>query len=129
VSIITIEYLKALPAGSNSTTSCAAVRLWDWETATLRRLQVVIGLAISAAALYLALHDVHWGEVGDAIGDASIGLILLAVILLVGIFGLRAVRWRLLLHSVPGLPLSHVFGCLNVGYFINNVLPFQMGDG
>ena len=41
---------------------------------------------------------------------------------------LRSYRWRLLLQPVPGLRLSQVFGCLNVGYFMNNVLPFQMGE-
>jgi uncharacterized protein (TIRG00374 family) len=29
---------------------------------------------------------------------------------------------------VPHLRLWHLFGCLNFGYFMNNVLPFQMGE-
>jgi uncharacterized protein (TIRG00374 family) len=41
---------------------------------------------------------------------------------------IRALRWRLLLHSVRELRFWHLFGSLNAGYFINNVLPFQLGE-
>jgi uncharacterized protein (TIRG00374 family) len=41
---------------------------------------------------------------------------------------LRAIRWRLLLYSVEHLRLWHLFGCLNFGYFMNNVLPLQVGE-
>jgi uncharacterized protein (TIRG00374 family) len=71
---------------------------------------------------------VHWGEVGDAIGNADAGLLLLAAALLVATLVVRAVRWRVLLYSVPDLRLWHLFGSLNAGYFMNNVLPFQVGE-
>ncbi len=96
--------------------------------ATFRRVQVLIGLSISAIALYLALHDVHWGKVWDAIGNANLGLILLAGTILIATFGVRAYRWGVLLHDVPNLRFFYLFGSLNAGYFINNVLPFQMGE-
>lgn len=89
---------------------------------------MIVGLAISAIALYLALRDVHWGEVGDAIGEARPGLLAVAVGILILTFVLRAIRWRVLLYPLPGIRLWHVFGSLNVGYFMNNVLPFQMGE-
>jgi uncharacterized protein (TIRG00374 family) len=95
---------------------------------TLKRFHVLIGLGISAAALFLALRDVHWGEVGAAIESADLALLALAGLLLVSTFALRALRWRVLLYPLPGLRLWHLFGSLNVGYFMNNVLPFQMGE-
>jgi hypothetical protein len=43
-------------------------------------------------------------------------------------FGIRAYRWGVLLHDLPDVRFFHLFGSLNAGYFINNVLPFQMGE-
>jgi uncharacterized protein (TIRG00374 family) len=83
---------------------------------------------ISAVALYFALHDVHWSEVRQAIRGAEYPLIAAATILLVVTFVLRALRWRLALAGLPRLQPWHLFGTLNVSYFINNVLPFQTGD-
>ncbi len=42
----------------------------------------------------------------------------------------RALRWRVILQPEPGQePRTwHLFGCLNVAYFVNNILPFQTGD-
>lgn len=127
VAIITIGYLNAHRWTSVSTIAGRPKTL-KAEKVTLRRLHLLAGLVISAGALYLALRGVHWGEVGDAIGGADLLLILTAAGLLIATLGLRAVRWRVLLYSVPGLRLWHLFGSLNVGYFMNNVLPFQVGE-
>jgi uncharacterized protein (TIRG00374 family) len=94
----------------------------------VRKLQFLAGLAISALALYFVLHDVHWSSVRDALKDADYGLVGLAAVLLVVTIAMRAVRWRRLFHPPLTLPLWQVFGSMNVGYFINNVLPLQMGD-
>lgn len=89
---------------------------------------MLIGLAISLGALYLALRDVHWRDVGGAIRDANYGLVALAAALLSATLVLRALRWRLLFHPLRGLRLWHLFGALNVAYLINNIAPFQVGD-
>lgn len=73
------------------------------------------------------LHDVHWAEVSDSIRDANYGLLLLAALMLLGTFVIKALRWRLLLQR-PELRVWHLFGSLNVAYFLNNVLPLQVGD-
>jgi len=96
--------------------------------ATLRRIQILAGLAISALALYLVLHDVHWSEVSDRIRGADYGLLLLAALLLLGTFLIKALRWRLILRNPPGVRIWHLFGTLNVAYFLNNLLPLQVGD-
>jgi uncharacterized protein (TIRG00374 family) len=94
----------------------------------LRCAQLLLGLSFSAVALYLALRGVHWGEVGHAIGEANPWLIASASFLFVVTIVVRAYRWRLLLYSVGSLRLWHLFGALNVGYFMNNILPFQVGE-
>jgi uncharacterized protein (TIRG00374 family) len=73
------------------------------------------------------LHDVHWAEVSDRIRDANYGLLLVATLILLGTFVIKALRWRLLLRR-PSLRVWHLFGSLNVAYFLNNVLPLQVGD-
>jgi len=58
---------------------------------------------------------------------ADPSLVTASVLLLVGTIGLRALRWRYILHE-PGVRAWHAFGSLNVGYMINNVIPVQVGD-
>jgi uncharacterized protein (TIRG00374 family) len=71
---------------------------------------------------------VHWGEVSDRIEEADYGLLALAVVFLLVSFVVKALRWRLILQSPPGVRLWHLFGSLNVAYFLNNLLPLQVGD-
>lgn len=88
----------------------------------------MLGLAISVVALYFALRDVHWREVGSAIRQADYLLIALAVLIFLVSLALRAGRWGVLFHPRRGISFYHLFGTLNVAYLINNVLPFQVGD-
>ena len=74
------------------------------------------------------LHDVHWAEVSDRIRDANYGLLALAALMLLGTFLIKALRWRWILQRPHGLRVWHLFGTLNVAYFLNNLLPLQVGD-
>jgi uncharacterized protein (TIRG00374 family) len=95
---------------------------------TVRRLQLILGVLVSAAALALVLHDVHWHEVGDALGEANYAYILGSVCIFAVTIWLRALRWRQLFPLSADLKVRSLYGCLTVAYLINNVLPFQMGD-
>lgn len=94
----------------------------------LKRLRFLIGIPISAAALYLALRNVHWREVGEALQGANYWLIGVAVALLGVNLAIRTARWGLLFFPAKHLRFYHLFGSLNVAYLINNVLPLQVGD-
>jgi uncharacterized protein (TIRG00374 family) len=94
----------------------------------MRKLQVLAGIAISALALYFVLHDVEWAEVRDRIQEANDWLLVLAVVMLLGTMVIRALRWRALLGAAEPLRLWHLYGAINVMYFINNLLPLQVGD-
>ena len=94
----------------------------------LRSPMVWIGLAVSAGALYLAFRGLRWGEVSEALGSANPGLLVLAVgLMLVSLF-VRAQRWAFLFHPQRGLRLSNLFGSMNAGYALNNVLPLRTGE-
>jgi len=87
-----------------------------------------IGLAVSAVALYLAFRGLHWSEVGDALADANYGLLALALLLMIASLYVRALRWGVLFHPRRDLRLRSLFGAMNAGYAINNVLPVRMGE-
>ena len=89
----------------------------------MKQLRVVLGLLISAAFLLLAFRGVHFREVGSALSSANYLWLAPAVAAIVASIGVRAVRWRLLFHPQQGMRLSSLFGALNVGYLVNEVLP------
>ncbi|MBP7691301.1 MAG: flippase-like domain-containing protein [Anaerolineales bacterium] len=91
-------------------------RSWQW----------LLGLLISVLALAWALRDVRLVDVGDVLRGANyvwaapaLGLILAGQVA-------RALSWRVLLGRQ--LSFRRVFGALNAGYLLNNVLPFRLGE-
>lgn len=93
-----------------------------------RKLLLVVQLAVTGGALVLLFRGLDLGTTLDAFKDANYWLLPVAVALLLVDLGLRAVRWRLLLAPQPGLSLDNLFGASNVGYLVNNLLPFRAGE-
>src|SRR5690606_6922728 len=86
---------------------------------------IVLGLVVSVVALALLLRRDLTG-VRDELLDARYWAVLPCMALSgVGLW-LRGVRWRALLNG--RLALRHSFHILNVGYFINGVLPLRVGE-
>ncbi|MCI0849904.1 MAG: flippase-like domain-containing protein [Chloroflexi bacterium] len=94
----------------------------------MRVLQVAFGIAVSIVALTFALRGVDWPVAREALRDANYAYLIPAVMAMITVLLLRAIRWRLLFQPEPGLKLPRVFGVLNVGYMVNNLFPFQIGD-
>ncbi len=92
----------------------------------MRKLQLLGGIAVSALALFIVLRDVEWNEVLDRIQEANDGLLALAILILLATIVIRALRWRVVLRAQ--VPLRHLYGSLSVMYFLNNLLPLQVGD-
>src|SRR5262245_29263171 len=78
--------------------------------------------------MYVVLHDVHWGDVSDAMHEADYALLALATCFLLLSILLRALRWRVLMQPIDGVGVGRLFGLLNVAYFVNNLVPLAMGD-
>ena len=85
-----------------------------------------VGLAISAAALVLALLGIDVQQVGETLAQAEYVYLVPATVGMVAYLFARAVRWRLLLG--PEVSLSRCFWVTNVGYLVSNVFPFRLGD-
>ena len=96
--------------------------------AFLRRPFLWVGVAVSAGALVLAVRSLRLGDVTDALAGANYLWLLPAVVALLVSLGLRARRWELLFHPVAGLGLGNLFGAMNVGYMLNNLLPLRVGE-
>jgi glycosyltransferase 2 family protein len=94
----------------------------------MKQLRIAVGLAVSAVFLVLAFRGVHFREVGDALGSANYFWLIPAVAAIVVSIALRAVRWGVLFHPRRGMKFSSLFGSLNVGYLVNDVLPARLGE-
>ncbi len=94
----------------------------------MKGLRVIAGLLVSALFLYLALRGVDFRRVGEALRDANYWWLVPGVLAIVLSILLRVVRWRLLFHPRTGLRFASVFGALNVGYLVNDLLPMRLGE-
>jgi glycosyltransferase 2 family protein len=94
----------------------------------LRSFQLVLGLLLSAAFLYLALRGINPALTWQQLKSVNPGLLVLAI--LIGSLSnlVRAARWKVLLGNSPPVRYRHLFSSMMVGYMANNVLPARMGE-
>ncbi len=86
---------------------------------------VIVGVAVSLAALYYLFHRDLSGVRDELLGARYEAVIPCVVLIVVGLW-LRALRWRVLLGR--RLSSGHSFHILNVSYFVNGVLPLRVGE-
>jgi uncharacterized membrane protein YbhN (UPF0104 family) len=91
---------------------------------------VVLGFAISAVAVVLALRGVDLQAAARIIASASPSWLAAAVLILAVQTVIRAERWRRLLPmgDRPRPPLLRIIPPLLVGYLGNTVLPARLGE-
>lgn len=91
--------------------------------------RLIVGVVLSAAALYFSFRDLHVSDILAGLASADLGLISGAIaIVLVNIVG-KTMRWRVLLGR-PGR-LVHFFTLLRallLGQILNIALPSRIGD-
>jgi len=87
-----------------------------------------VGIVVSLLCLYLAARGIDFRSLLEALSDVHYILLLPAFGILV--FGMlaRAFRWRLLFYPLSGLKIGRLFNVLSIGYLVNNVSPFRLGD-
>jgi glycosyltransferase 2 family protein len=78
--------------------------------------------------LYLSFRGVHWADVIHIIAHAEWRYITLAVIITLGSYFLRSVRWRILLNAGEWFDVSTVFWANMAGYLGNSFLPARAGE-
>jgi len=85
-----------------------------------------IGMAISVLFLFLVVRGLDPARFWENLRQADYQWFLPASVFLVMSYALRAFRWRLLLDGQVGS--LRAFSVINVGYLLNNVLPFRLSD-
>lgn len=91
-------------------------------------MMAVLGLAVGAAFLWLALRKVDFSELRATVASLDSSLMLLSTLLYWVALSLRVLRWQLLLRELGPAPLPAVAETLVVGYAVNNVLPARLGE-
>ena len=93
-----------------------------------KRWQFWLGAGISALFLFIALRNLHMGEVWQAVRTASYIWILPGVA--VYFFGVwvRTWRWDYSLRPVKRIPLGRLFPVVVIGYMGNNIFPIRAGE-
>lgn len=84
-----------------------------------------LGIAISAVALYLTLRGIRFDEFTGTLARAQIAWLIPAILSLLITLLLRALRWAGLMDYPPFWTTFHA---MNVGYMLNMILPFRLGE-
>jgi glycosyltransferase 2 family protein len=93
-----------------------------------RWLHPVLGIAVTALALWLTFRDISWPILWSSLRRIDPWWTLLAFIVpLIAVFML-GFRWRLLLDAQPPPTLRHLFRLNIIGQFANILMPARLGD-
>ena len=93
------------------------------------RLHLFLGLAVSAAAVYLSLRKIDFQALAAALHSAAYPYLLPAVIGQAACFFLKGTGWRyLLLPAKKGISPLSTTAVLIIGLMVNNILPAKMGE-
>ncbi len=93
-----------------------------------RAVQVLAGLAVSAAALWLTLRGKDLGAIWAETRAADYRYLAPYFAVLIAIHLARTVRWGLLLEPVAKVPFGRLNAVAAVGFLALFVLPFRLGE-
>jgi uncharacterized protein (TIRG00374 family) len=93
-----------------------------------RPLQVTLGLAISALALWLTLRGKDLEAIWAAAGRADYRYLWPYLAMLLVIHLVRTVRWGILLEPVARVPFARLNAASAVGFMALVLLPFRLGE-
>jgi len=93
-----------------------------------RWLLLIIGLAISAVFIYIALDKLNLQEVWKGLQGANYLWIIPGVAVYFVAVWARTWRWHYLLRPIQRVSLRELFPVVVIGYMGNNVYPFRAGE-
>lgn len=88
--------------------------------------QLLPGFLISALALFFLFRYFDWRDVMQSLRQAEWGVFSLVLPIYLISYLLRAMAWRTILKEAASF--QQVFLTMNVGYLLNNILPFRLGE-
>jgi len=90
--------------------------------------KVLIGLAVSAVFIWLALRNIDFNELGKTFLRVNPLWIAVGALLVVLCYFLRALLWQELLRYERKTRVWNLFRIITIGYFANNILPLKIGE-
>ncbi len=91
--------------------------------------RAVLGVVLSAALIYWALHGISPSEVARVLSRADPLLFAGAIFCATAIFALRAQRWQTILEPVAAkIPFGPLWRATAIGMMVNNVVPARAGE-
>jgi len=91
--------------------------------------RVVFGLVVAVVLLGWFTARLNWIELRQALSDASVPLVLASTVVMIGEWGLRPVRWILLIRPVSTqVGLRDLWIATVAGAAVNTLLPLRGGD-
>ncbi|MEZ4753601.1 MAG: lysylphosphatidylglycerol synthase transmembrane domain-containing protein [Bdellovibrionota bacterium] len=100
------------------------------STASNNKLKLIAKLLpwiITVLCIYLAFRDIDWSVFFANIGQTNKLFLLLAVILTIISYFVRAFRWKFLFPD-QAISYKHSVKVLFLGFFMNNLLPARAGE-
>jgi len=94
----------------------------------IRLLQILAGIAIMGAGLYLFFKKVDISRLGWELLSGNPLIYLLCCALALFSLWLRALRWHLMLPDTPQTHKKGLFGQVMISFMANNILPARMGE-
>ncbi len=82
-----------------------------------------VGLVVAALLLWLATRGVDGPAVVAAMAHAQPAYLILVMVLTVGMYFLRAMRWRLILPALKDASIMDLFGITNIGFMAGLFIP------
>ena len=90
-------------------------------------ISLALGLPLSTLFLWLAFRTANLDEVWSVVREAELGLLMLAVVAIGGVYATQATRWHAIART-PELPTTRFAEMVVSGVAVNNVLPGRVGD-
>lgn len=90
--------------------------------------ELIVATLISIICLYFAFNKVNLNSLFNTFKNANYLLVLGCISLFVFSMIIRSFRWRMILSSSYTISLRFLFESIMIGYFINSILPFRLGE-
>ena len=90
--------------------------------------ELFVATLISVICLYFAFYKVNLNSLLSTLKSANYLLVLGCISLFVFSMIIRSFRWRMILSSSYTISLRFLFESIMIGYFINSILPFRLGE-
>jgi hypothetical protein len=97
-------------------------------TAKPHLFKLILGLAIGAVFVYLALRSANFDQTLAALAQTNYWLVALSALVMMGSHLLRAMRWRYLLAPVKVVNTRSLLSALMIGYAANSFVPAHLGE-